>query len=79
MTRQEIMKIVTKAIVEQTGIEEREMNPSSSLVDDLGLSSLNLTQMIMDAEEKFGLEISQRDATTLETVNAIVDYIFERK
>lgn len=71
---------VRKIIVEQLGVEEREVVPTASFVDDLGADSLDLVELIMSIEEVFStpsqkLEIPDEDAEKIVTVQDAVDYI----
>ncbi len=69
-----------KIVVEQLGVEEEEVVPSASFVDDLGADSLDLVELIMALEEEFSnpsrkLEISDEDAEKLVTVQNAIDYL----
>jgi acyl carrier protein len=74
---------IKKIVVEQLGVEESEVLPSASFVDDLGADSLDLVELIMSLEEEFGkpdqkVEIPDEDAEKIVTVQDAVDYIHER-
>ena len=74
---------VRKIIVEQLGVEEEEVVPSASFVDDLNADSLDLVELIMSLEEEFStennqVEISDEDAEKIATVQDAVDYIKDR-
>ena len=69
---------VKKTVVEQLGVDESEVVPSASFVEDLNADSLDLVELIMSLEEAFGVEISDEDAEKIETVQNAVDYINER-
>ncbi len=49
-----------KIVVEQLGVDEDEVKPEASFVDDLNADSLDLVELIMSLEEEFGTEISRR-------------------
>ena len=66
---------VKHIIVEQLGVDEDEVKPEASFVDDLGADSLDVVELVMALEEEFGLEISDEDAEKLSTVQHAVDYI----
>ncbi|HXV75440.1 MAG TPA: acyl carrier protein [Candidatus Polarisedimenticolaceae bacterium] len=66
---------VKHIIVEQLGVDEDEVKPEASFVDDLGADSLDVVELVMALEEEFGLEISDEDAEKLRTVKQAVDYI----
>ena len=69
---------VKKIIVEQLGVEEDEVVPTASFVEDLNADSLDLVELIMSLEEEFGTEISDEDAERIRTVGDAVEYIDER-
>ena len=62
-------------IVEQLGVDEEEVTPDASFVDDLGADSLDTVELVMAFEEEFGLEIPDEDAEKITRVNEAVDYI----
>jgi acyl carrier protein len=66
-----------KIVIEQLGVDEGEVNPEASFVDDLNADSLDLVELIMSLEEEFGTEISDEDAEKIRTVQDAVDYIDE--
>ena len=68
---------VKKIIVEQLGVEEDEVVPTASFVEDLNADSLDLVELIMSLEEEFGMEISDEVAEKISTVNDAVEYINE--
>lgn len=66
-----------KIIVDQLGVDEGEVVPSASFVEDLNADSLDLVELIMSLEEEFGLQISDEDAEKITTVQEAEDYIEE--
>jgi acyl carrier protein len=78
-----VFERIKKIVVEQLGVEETEVVPTASFVDDLGADSLDLVELIMSLEEEFGqpgqkVEIPDEDAEKIVTVQDAVDYIHER-
>jgi acyl carrier protein len=68
-----------KIIVEQLGIDEEEVQPQASFVEDLNADSLDLVELIMSLEEEFGMEISDEDAEKIQKVQDAVDFIEEHQ
>jgi acyl carrier protein len=66
---------VKQIIVEQLNVEEAEVTPSASFVDDLGADSLDRVELIMAFEEAFDLEIPDEEAEKIKTVQDAYDYI----
>jgi acyl carrier protein len=66
---------VKSIIVEQLGVDEEEVTPDASFVDDLGADSLDTVELVMAFEEEFGIEIPDEDAEKIRTVQDAVDYI----
>ncbi|SPN73439.1 Acyl carrier protein,acyl carrier protein,Acyl carrier protein,acyl carrier protein,Phosphopantetheine attachment site [Chlamydia serpentis] len=70
---------VIAIIVEQLGVDPKEVNENSSFIEDLNADSLDLTELIMTLEEKFAFEISEEDAEKLRTVGDVFAYIKKRQ
>ncbi|HDN98137.1 MAG: acyl carrier protein [Candidatus Omnitrophota bacterium] len=79
MDREEIAKKVKSIIVEKLGVSESEITEETSFVDDLGADSLDTVELVMEFEEKFGLEIPDEDAEKIRTVKDAIDYIEKKK
>ena len=70
---------VVDIIVEQLGVDKAEVGEEKSFVEDLNADSLDLTELIMTFEERFGCEISEAEAEKLKTVGDVIDYIENSK
>ncbi|HXY74793.1 MAG TPA: acyl carrier protein [Dehalococcoidales bacterium] len=78
-----VMERVKKVVVEQLGVEEKEVIPEARFVDDLGADSLDLVELVMAFEEEFStpsnkVEIPDEDAEKIVTVQNAVDYITDQ-
>jgi acyl carrier protein len=65
-------------IVDLLGVDEEKVTRDASFRDDLEADSLDLVELIMAFEDKFGGEISDEDAQKISTVGEAVDYIEAR-
>ncbi len=74
----EIYERVKEIISEQLNVDENEISPEKSFVDDLGADSLDLVELIMALEEEFDLEISDEEAQKIRTVGEAIKFIEER-
>lgn len=70
---------VVKIIVDQLNVEESEVTPEASFLDDLNADSLDTVEMIMEFEKEFKDEIQgeipESDAEKLQTVGDVIEYI----
>ena len=66
---------VKQIIVEQLGVDEGEVTPTASFVDDLGADSLDTVELVMALEEEFETEIADDDAEKITTVQQAIDYV----
>ncbi|MBI2150675.1 MAG: acyl carrier protein [Acidobacteria bacterium] len=66
---------VRQIIVEQLGVDESEVTPTASFIDDLGADSLDTVELVMALEEGFGMEIPDEDAEKIATVKDAINYI----
>ena len=74
---------VKKVVVEQLGVDEEQIPPHASFVDDLNADSLDLVELIMALEEEFSdgdrkLEISDEEAEAIANVQDAVNYLKDK-
>ena len=66
---------VREVVVETINCSEDEVTMESSLVDDLGMDSLDAVELVMALEEAFGISIAEEKVAEFETIKDIVNYI----
>ncbi len=66
---------VKQIIVEQLGVDEAQVDPTASFVDDLGADSLDTVELVMAFEEEFGCEIPDDAAETILTVGDATKFL----
>ena len=70
---------VKKMLVEDLSVSEDRIVPEAELVTDLGINSLELADLIMICEEKYGIAVDDDDIHRFITVGDIVEYLEEKK
>ena len=66
---------VKSIIVEQLGVDAKEVTPDASFVDDLGADSLDTVELVMAFEEAFNIEIPDEAAEKIQKVKDAIAYI----
>jgi len=77
-----IYERIKKIIIDQLGVEEEQVVPSASFVDDLNADSLDLVEVVMAMEDEFSddnkkIQIPDEDAEQIITVQDAIDYLKE--
>ena len=82
MADQTIEQRVKTIIVDQLNVNEEQVTPEASFLDDLGADSLDQVELIMAFEEEFSDEIDgeipESEAEKLQTVGDVTKYITEK-
>lgn len=66
---------VKEIILKHTSVKEEDITVDSRLDDDLDADSIEVAEIVMDIEEKYGFEFSDEDATELEKISDLIEYI----
>ena len=74
-----VFEKVKKIIVDTLSCDVGQVTLDANLKDDLDADSLDAVELIMTAEDEFGIEIPDEDAMNIKTVKDIVDYIEKNK
>ena len=70
---------VIDIVVEQLGIDRKDVTADKSFVEDLNADSLDLTETMMMIEAKCNCDIPQQDAEKFKTVGDVIRYLEEKK
>ncbi|MFQ5450375.1 MAG: acyl carrier protein [Nitrospinaceae bacterium] len=69
---------VKEIIVDQLGVDEKQVSPEASFIEDLGADSLDTVELVMALEEEFDIEIPDEEAEKIASVQNAIDYIKSR-
>ncbi len=70
-----IFETLRKMIANQTGMDESKITMQSDILNELGLDSLDIVELIMSAEEEWGIIVDDEDVTSFKTIADVVNYI----
>jgi len=75
MEEKKVIDLISKSLK----IEADKVKPESSFVDDLGADSLDIVELVMALEDEFQIDIPDKDAESIKTVQDAINYIKEHK
>ena len=70
---QDIPSEVKRIIKEQLDVDEKDIKPESSFIDDLGADSLGLVELVLAFEEAFEIDIPDEDTEKIRTVQDAIE------
>ena len=74
----DVAKKIKSVIAEQAEVKPEEVTEKAKFIDDLGLDSLDMVELVMELEEECGVEIPDEDAEKLTTVGEAISYVEKR-
>jgi len=74
---EKVLNQLKEIVVDKLGVEESDIVPDASFIDDLNADSLDLVELIMSLEETFDIEIPDEDAEKIQTVGDAMAYLEE--
>jgi acyl carrier protein len=74
-TQEEILAGLAELVAEETGLPAADVQLDKSFVDDLDIDSLSMMTIVVNAQDKFNVEIPDEAVTELKTVSDAVTYI----
>lgn len=74
----DILQEIKEIIVKTLGVAESQITENADFQKDLGADSLDSVELIMAFEEKFGIEIPDKEANKIMTIGSVIKYIEER-
>ncbi len=77
MTREEVFAQVKAILVETLSVDEEKVTEDARFEEDLETDSLDLVELVMTMEEKFGIKISDEEAGEIKTVGDAIDFVIK--
>jgi len=74
MKKEEVLSRLKEIITDRLDVEEDQIVPEATFVEDLGADSLDIVELIMGIEEEFDIEIPDEDAEKLTSVGEAMNY-----
>ena len=66
---------VKSIVAEQLGVDQTEISPETSFVNDLNADSLDTVELVMEFEDEFDMSIPDEEAEKIQTVGQAIDHI----
>jgi acyl carrier protein len=77
MTREEVFEQVKSILVDTLSVDEDKVTMEARFQEDLETDSLDLVELVMTMEEKFGVKIADEEAAEIKTVGDAVDFVLK--
>lgn len=75
MSQEEVLAGLAGIVNEVAGVPVEDVQPDKAFVDDLDIDSLSMVEVVMAAEDKWGVKIPDEEVKNLRTVGDAVAYI----
>jgi len=70
-----MLETVMTMLAKQLRIDVNTLEPDTNIIEDLSADSLDIVEMLMTIEQKFGITVSDEEAMTLKTIKDVADFI----
>jgi acyl carrier protein len=78
MERDEVMKLVRDHLSTELEVPAERIQPETRFREDLDADSLDLYELVMELEDRYGIRVSEEEAAEIETVGDAVDFVCAR-
>jgi acyl carrier protein len=76
--RDQVMKLVREHLSNELEVPAERIQLETRFRDDLDADSLDLYELVMELEDRYGIRVSEEEAAEIETVGDAVDFVCER-
>jgi acyl carrier protein len=78
MTRDEVMDLVREHLVSELELSPEEIKPEARFKEDFDADSLDLYELVMELEDRYGISVSEKEASEIVTVKDAVDFVLAK-
>jgi acyl carrier protein len=78
MEREEVLTLVRDHLVAELDVGADKIKPETRFREDLDADSLDLYELVMELEDRYGIRVSEEEAAELKTVGDAVDFVCAR-
>jgi acyl carrier protein len=77
MNRDEVLSLVREHLAEELEVDVGEIGERTRFKEDLDADSLDLYELVMELEDRYGIKVSEEQAARIETVGDAVGFVVE--
>jgi acyl carrier protein len=78
VNRDDVMSLVREHLAEELEVDTASISEGTRFKEDLDADSLDLYELVMELEDRYGITVSEQDAARIETVGDAVSFVLER-
>jgi acyl carrier protein len=78
MDRDEVLKLVREHLAEELEVDAGEIIETTRFKEDLDADSLDLYELVMELEDRYGITVSEQEAARIDTVGDAVAFVLDR-
>jgi len=78
MDRDQVMAVVTEHLSTELEVDASRIEPGTRFKEDLDADSLDLYELVMEMEDRYGVKVSEEEAAEIETVGDVVEFVCSR-
>lgn len=79
MNRDEVMDLVRSHLVAELELNPDQITPEARFKEDFDADSLDLYELVMELEDRYGISVSEQEAGRIKTVGDAVDFVLAKK
>lgn len=78
MDRDQVMAVVTEHLSTELEVDASRIGPATRFKEDLDADSLDLYELVMELEDRYGVKVSEEEAAEIESVGDVVEFVCSR-